>query len=91
MITSPLTFLATSNSILYVGAKPVFVDINPETLNLDPDLIEDQITERTKKLATENTPTSRWWSTASARKALAKVDQASRKLSPEYMFEREGS
>jgi len=43
VITSPNTFVATSNSILYVGAKPVFVDIDNQTLNIDIDQIEKAI------------------------------------------------
>ena len=35
VITTPMTFVATSNVILYCGAKPVFVDINPKTFNID--------------------------------------------------------
>ena len=37
VITTPFTFAATGNSILYVGAKPVFVDIDNETYNLNPE------------------------------------------------------
>lgn len=48
VITSPFTFIASANSILFVGAKPVFVDIEEETFNMDPDLIEQAITPRTK-------------------------------------------
>ena len=43
IITSPITFLATANSIVYTGATPDFVDINSKTYNLDPDLIEAKI------------------------------------------------
>lgn len=50
VITSPFTFFATVSSILYTGATPVFVDINDETFNLDPDLIEAAITPRTKAI-----------------------------------------
>ena len=48
VITTPLTFAASANCALYVGAKPVFADVNPETYNIDPDSIETHITERTK-------------------------------------------
>ncbi len=50
VICPSYTFIATPNSIVYVGAKPVFVDIDPETYNIDPELIEDAITERTKAI-----------------------------------------
>ncbi len=50
VITSAFTFIASANSILYVGAKPVFVDIDPRTFNLNPALIEKAITKRTKAI-----------------------------------------
>ena len=50
VITSPFTFIATANSILYTGARPVFVDIDPHTFNLNPDLIEAAITPHTKAI-----------------------------------------
>jgi dTDP-4-amino-4,6-dideoxygalactose transaminase len=50
VITVPNTFVATVAAILYTGAKPVFVDVQPETLNIDPSLIEKAITKRTKVL-----------------------------------------
>lgn len=50
VITTPFSFIASSNCILYVGAKPVFVDICPTTLNMDPDLLEKAITRRTKAI-----------------------------------------
>ena len=43
ILTSPLTFLATANSIIYCGATPDFVDINPKTYTIDPNLVEDKI------------------------------------------------
>lgn len=50
VITTPFTFFATPESISNVGATPVFVDIDPATFNIDPDLIEPAITERTKAI-----------------------------------------
>ena len=50
VITTPFSFIASANCILYVGAKPVFVDIDPTSLNLDPDRIEAAITPRTKAI-----------------------------------------
>ena len=50
VITSAFTFIASSNSILFVGAKPVFVDIDPRTFNIDPAKIEAAITPRTKAI-----------------------------------------
>jgi UDP-2-acetamido-2-deoxy-ribo-hexuluronate aminotransferase len=48
VITTPFSFFATAEMILMLGAKPVFVDINPKTYNLDPKLIEAAITPKTK-------------------------------------------
>lgn len=50
VITSPFSFIASANAILYVGAKPVFVDIEAETFNLDPQQIERKITKKTKAI-----------------------------------------
>jgi dTDP-4-amino-4,6-dideoxygalactose transaminase len=50
VITTPFSFAATSNSVLYAGAKPVFVDIEPETYNINPELIEEAITDKTKAI-----------------------------------------
>ena len=47
VITTPYSFVATSHSLLWNGIKPVFVDIDPNTLNLDPDRIEAAITPHT--------------------------------------------
>lgn len=50
VVTTPFSFIASSNAILYVGAKPVFVDICPRSLNADPKLVEAAITPRTKAI-----------------------------------------
>lgn len=50
VITTPMTFVATANSIVYTGAKPVFVDVESDTLNIDPARIAEAITERTKAI-----------------------------------------
>ena len=47
-ITSPYTFVASANCFLFEGAQPVFADVDPETLNLDPEAVEAAVTERTK-------------------------------------------
>lgn len=49
-ITTPMTFAATANCIRYQGGTPVFVDVQPETLNLDPKKIETAITSRTRAI-----------------------------------------
>lgn len=48
VITTPITFAASANCALYVGATPVFADINEETYNIDPASVEAHITEKTK-------------------------------------------
>jgi perosamine synthetase len=48
VITSPFTFIASVNAILFTGAKPVFVDIEETTFNIDPERLEAAITPRTK-------------------------------------------
>jgi UDP-4-amino-4,6-dideoxy-N-acetyl-beta-L-altrosamine transaminase len=50
VITSPLTFLASANCILYCGGRPVFADVDPGTLNLDPAAVEAALTPRTKAI-----------------------------------------
>ena len=50
VITTPFTFMASVNAILYVGAKPVFVDIHANCFNINVDLIEAAITPRTKAI-----------------------------------------
>lgn len=50
VITTPFTFIASANSILFTGAKPVFVDIDENTFNINPDLIEAAITPKTKAI-----------------------------------------
>jgi len=47
VITTPFTFVATTAAILYIGAKPVFVDIDPRTCNISPNQIEKAITPKT--------------------------------------------
>jgi dTDP-4-amino-4,6-dideoxygalactose transaminase/nucleoside-diphosphate-sugar epimerase len=50
VITSPITWPATANVIFQLGAKPVFVDVERDTLNLDPKLLEERITPRTRAI-----------------------------------------
>ncbi len=50
VITTPFTFIASASSVMMAGAKPVFVDIDPENLNIDPAKIEARITDRTKAI-----------------------------------------
>ena len=48
VVTSPYSFVASANCAIYQGATPVFADIDPATMNLDPALVEAAVTERTK-------------------------------------------
>jgi len=50
VITTPFSFIATANSILYCGARPVFADIDEMTFNIDPERVREKITGRTKAL-----------------------------------------
>lgn len=50
VITSPFSFIASANVILYVGAKPVFVDVDQRTGNIDPKKVEKAVTKKTKAI-----------------------------------------
>jgi len=50
IITTPFTFISSVNSIVYTGAKPVFADIEEDTFNINPNLIEEKITDKTKAI-----------------------------------------
>ncbi len=63
-ITTPMTFCATANCILYQGANPIFADVSPDTLNLDPAQVSQKLSERTSSGA------------ASRFKAIIAVDYA---------------
>ena len=50
VLTTPFSFIATTNCLLYEGVTPVFVDIDPDTYNMDPDRLADALTERTRAI-----------------------------------------
>jgi len=50
VITTPFSFAATANSILFTGATPVFADINSQTYNINPQKIQEAITDKTKAI-----------------------------------------
>jgi perosamine synthetase len=52
VITSPVSFVATANCFIFEGGRPVFVDVDQQTLNLDPEAVEAAITDRTKGIVT---------------------------------------
>ena len=54
VITTPFTFIATAEAIVRAGAKPIFVDIDPKTCNIDPSLIKEKITKNTKAILPVN-------------------------------------
>jgi len=95
VITSPFTFIASANSILYTGARPVFVDIDPVTFNIDPKLIEAAITPNTKAilpihlfgLSCEMQPIM----TISNRHDLQVIEDACQSHGADYMGRRVGS
>jgi dTDP-4-amino-4,6-dideoxygalactose transaminase len=63
VITTPFTFVATSHALLWSGLKPVFVDIDPDTLNIDPNRIEASITPATSAILASAGPAPlRLWS-----------------------------
>lgn len=50
VITSPITFVASANCVLYCGGKPVFVDVQEDTVNIDPEEIKKSLTKKTKAI-----------------------------------------
>jgi perosamine synthetase len=55
VITTPLSFIASANCILYMGATPVFVDVDPHSMNMDPQRVADAVTEKTKAIVAVET------------------------------------
>jgi UDP-4-amino-4,6-dideoxy-N-acetyl-beta-L-altrosamine transaminase len=94
-ITTPMTFAATANCVLYQGSAPVFVDVNADTLNLDPEKVEAQITPRTHAIlpvdyAGHPADLDAFLEVA-ARHELVVIEDASHALGAEYCQRRAGS
>jgi perosamine synthetase len=95
VITTPFSFISSSNCILYERARPVFVDIEPETGNIDPNLIEEAITPRTKAIL----PVDAFGQPArldvirniARRHGLVVIEDACEALGSEYKGEKTGS
>jgi len=60
VITQPLTFVATANAIAHCGAKPVFVDVDPDTMGMSPEKLEDWILKNTKLVKTTSLGETKW-------------------------------
>jgi dTDP-4-amino-4,6-dideoxygalactose transaminase len=95
VITSPFTFIATAEAISYVGARPVFVDIDPASFNIDPRKIEAAITEKTRAVL----PVHLFGQTADMdpiieicrRKGLRLIEDCAQAFGAEYLRKKAGS
>ncbi len=94
-ITTPMTFLATANSIVYTGAKPVFADIQYDTVNIDPEQIVRKLTRRTKAILPVHfagLPVDlKEVSRIASRKGLYVIEDAAHALGAAYKGQRIGS
>jgi len=94
-ITSPMTFAATANCVLYQGATPVFADVSADTLNLDPEQVALRITPRTRALLpvdyAGHPADMEAMLELSARHGLTVIEDASHALGAEYHGRRAGS
>ncbi len=95
VITTPFSFFASAGSITRLGARPVFIDIDPETYNMDPARLADQITVKTKAVM----PIHLYGQTADMdpineiahAKGIKTVEDAAQALSAEYKSRKAGS
>jgi len=95
VVTSPITFVATANCVLYCGAKPVFADVQKDTVNIDPGEIKKKITSRTKAIIPVHfagQPCDLREIRSIARKyGLLVIEDAAHALGAEYMGKKIGS
>ena len=94
VITSPFTFFATAGSIHRVGATPVFVDVEPDGFNIDPEAIEAAVTPRTKAIMPvhifgQTAEMDPIWRTA-AKHGLHVIEDAAQSIGAEYRGRRSG-
>ncbi len=87
VITTPFTFIATVEVISLLGAKPIFVDIEPDTLNIDASKIEEKITARTKAII----PVSLYGQTADMDAINEIASSASKKIGREIFVIEDGA
>lgn len=88
IVTTPFTFVATAETIVLLGAKPVFVDVQPDTCNIDAEQIESAITDRTKAIM----PVSLYGQTAdmeeinavAAKHGIPVIEDAAQSFGAEY-------
>src|SRR5262245_55546796 len=95
VLLPPFTFFATAGSVLRAGARPVFVDIDPETWNLDPNQVEKKLTRRTRAIipvhlfgqCADMEPLS----AIAERHRLLVIEDAAQAMGSEYQGKRSGS
>lgn len=89
-----LSFIATANCVRYVGAEPVFVDIDPLTYNLDPDRVEEAITDRTRAILAVHQiglpGPMKELAEIAARRGLVLIEDAACAIGSEYFGEKIG-
>jgi perosamine synthetase len=94
-ITTPLTFAATANCVLYQGATPVFADVLPDTLNIDPEQVASRVTSRTKAVLpvdySGHPADLRPLLDVAERRGLVVIEDACHALGAEYRQRRTGS